>query len=210
VGARPVGFRAPNLVYEPWATRILEDHGFVYDSTVCASRSIGGKYKGWANAPVHPYHPSYDAIGRRGDAKLVELPIPSFPGLKIAAGSGIMTRVIGLHWTLSTLAYHIRSGNTAFYFHPWEVGPPPRPEGHRLRNALFLRRTGPWMMRAVERILRRFAGRIVTARESAEAMLQREAPQAATLPQAGPTPGRLPVRPAGSGCDSAGIRLPAD
>ena len=39
------------------------------------------------------------AIGRRADVKLVELPIPSFPCLKIAAGSGVMTRVIGLHWT---------------------------------------------------------------------------------------------------------------
>jgi peptidoglycan/xylan/chitin deacetylase (PgdA/CDA1 family) len=43
-GARPVGYRAPNLVYEPWATRVLENHGFIYDSTVCASRPIGGKY----------------------------------------------------------------------------------------------------------------------------------------------------------------------
>jgi len=174
-GAPPLGFRGPNLVFEPWAIAILEDLGFLYDSTVCASRSIGGKYKGWANAPSHPYHPARDAIGRVGDARLVELPIPAFPVLKIAAGSGILTRVIGFRWTLTALEHAIRSGDTVFYFHPWEVGPRPRPQGHRLRNAVFLRHTGPWMMGAVERILRRFHGRIVPAGVVAEDVLAGQA-----------------------------------
>ncbi len=172
-GTPPVGFRAPNLVFEPWATAVLEDHGFLYDSTVCASRSIGGKYKGWADAPASPYHPSYDAIGRPGDARLVELPIPAFPVLKLAAGSGIITRVIGFHWTMTALTHALRKGDTVYYFHPWEVGPRPRPQGHRLRNAVFLRRTGPWMMRAVERLLRRFHDRVVPARVVAEGLVDK-------------------------------------
>jgi len=170
-GVLPIGFRGPNLVFAPWATAVLEDLGFLYDSTVCASRSIGGKYKGWANAPTHPYHPSYDAIARPGDARLVELPIPSFPVLKLAAGSGIMTRVIGFHWTMTALRHAIRKGDTVFYFHPWEVGPRPRPHGHRLRNAVFLRHTGAWMMNAVERLLRHFHERIVPASTVAEAFV---------------------------------------
>jgi peptidoglycan/xylan/chitin deacetylase (PgdA/CDA1 family) len=173
-GARPVGYRAPNLVFEPWGTRVLEDLGFVYDSTVCPSRPMGGKYKGWAQAPLHPYHPSYEAVGRPGSARLVELPIPSFPVLRLAGGSGIVTRIIGLRWTLVTLDHAIRTGNTSYYFHPWEVGPRPRPHGHRLKNALFLRHTGGWMMRAVERILQLYAGRIVTAGESARQFLSGE------------------------------------
>ncbi len=174
-GQRPVGFRGPNLVYEPWATRILEEMGFVYDSTVCASRPVGGKYVGWANAPTHPYRPSYAAIAERGGASLVELPIPAFPIIKIAAGSGIMTRVIGLPWTLLTLMYEARRGDTTFYFHPWEVGPRPRPEGYRLRNALFLRRTGAWMLGAVERILKAFEGGVITARQAAARFETRKA-----------------------------------
>src|SRR5262245_6968658 len=83
VGQRPVGYRAPNLVYAPWATRILEDHGFIYDATVAVSRPIAGKYKGWSRAPAHPYHPSYDDIARPGDARLVELPLPAFPVLRL-------------------------------------------------------------------------------------------------------------------------------
>ncbi len=173
-GVRPVGFRGPNLVFEPWATRVLEDLGFVYDSTVCPSRPLGGKYKGWAGAPLHPYHPSYESVATPGDARLVELPIPAFPVLKLAAGSGILTRVIGFRWTLTALKHAIARGDTVFYFHPWEVGPRPRPQGHRLRNAIFLRHTGPWMMNAVESLLRRFHERVVPARAIAEAVLDAE------------------------------------
>jgi len=167
-GTPPVGYRAPNLVYAPWATAILEDLGFVYDSTVCASRSIGGKYKGWRDAPTTPYFPSYANIATPGDARLVELPLPSFPLVRVAAGSGIMTRVIGYQWTAIALRHALRRGDASFYFHPWEVGRKPAPDGHALRNAIFLRHTGPWMMNAVSGLLTAFAGRLTTARDLAE------------------------------------------
>jgi len=168
-GRAPIGYRAPNLVYAPWATRVLESRGFAYDTTVCVSRPIGGKYKGWANAPHHPYHPSYDDVSKPGDARLVELPLPSFPGIKLSAGSGILTRVIGYHWTMTSLRYRIRSGDTGFYFHPWEVAERPAAAGRTWRGALFYRHTGRWMLGAVDRILTHFRGRVVTAREAAGA-----------------------------------------
>lgn len=174
-GQRPIGFRAPNLVYEPWATKILEDRGYRYDSSVCASRPIGGKYKGWADAPRHPYHPSYDAIGRRGKARLIELPLPSFPVIRLNAGSGIMTRIVGYYWTVGALDYALRRGDTSYYFHPWEVGARPRPPGHRVRNALFLRRTGDWMHRSVRRLVLRYRGHIVRCRDLADQMAPSDA-----------------------------------
>jgi peptidoglycan/xylan/chitin deacetylase (PgdA/CDA1 family) len=180
-GHRPIGYRAPNLVYEPWATRVLESRGFVYDSTVCVSRPIGGKYRGWASAPHHPYHPSYEAIGAPGNARLVELPLPSFPVIRLSAGSGILTRVLGFHWTMTSLRYRIRTGATGFYFHPWEVARRPSAAGG-LKQRLFYRRTGPWMMAAVERILEQFKGRTVTAGGAARAFLGPATP-------AGPVPG---------------------
>lgn len=166
-GLRPTGYRAPNLVYEPWATAILETLGFAYDSSVCVSRPIGGKYKGWANAPVHPYHPSYSDIANTGEAALVELPLPPFPVLRLSAGSGIMTRALGYHWSAIGLATTIRTGDTGFYFHPWEVGPRPPSSGPLWKSALFLRNTGPWMLQAVDRLLTKFAGRVITAGEAA-------------------------------------------
>lgn len=175
-GARPIGYRAPNLVYEPWATAILERAGYLYDSTVCVSRPLGGKYRGWSHAPQHPYHPDYEAVARLGRAALVELPLPPFPVLRISAGSGILTRIIGFHWTMTALRTAIRTGDTGFYFHPWEIGRRPAVEENTLRNAIFFRRTGPWMLGAVDRILTRFRGRIITAREGARKFLASEAP----------------------------------
>jgi hypothetical protein len=168
-GRRPIGYRAPNLVYEPWATRVLESLGFVYDTTVCVSRSIGGKYRGWANAPHHPYHPSYDDVSRPGEARLLELPLPSFPVLNLSAGSGIMTRVLGFHWTMTSLRTRIRTGDTGFYFHPWEVAARPVAAGRTWRSALFYRHAGPWMLGAVDRILTHFRGRVIPARVAAGA-----------------------------------------
>ena len=174
-GRRPIGYRAPNLVYAPWATRILERHGYLYDTTVCVSRPLGGKYRGWHRSPLHPYHPSHDAIGERGDAALVELPLPPFPVLRISAGSGILTRIVGFHWTMIALRTTIRTGDTGFYFHPWEIGARPPAEGHWLKNAIFLRRTGRWMHDAVDRILATFEGRVVTAERAARKFLEAEA-----------------------------------
>ena len=170
-GRRPVGYRAPNLVYEPWATRILEERGFLYDTTVCVSRPIGGKYRDWARAPLHPYHPSYRDVAAPGEAQLVEMPLPSFPVVKIPAGSSIFTRVIGFHWTMTALRYHIRHGDTGFYFHPWEVGARPSAAPRGWRQAVFYRRTGRWMLGAIDRILSRFEGRVITARAAADKLL---------------------------------------
>jgi peptidoglycan-N-acetylglucosamine deacetylase len=170
-GRAPIGYRAPNLVYEPWATAILEAQGFVYDSTVCVSRSIGGKYKGWARAPLHPYRPSYDNVAAPGSARLIELPLPTFPVIRLSAGSGILTRILGYQWTALALAHTIRTGDTGYYFHPWEVGTRPPSSGSSLKSAIFLRRTGPWMMESIERLLERFEGRIMTAAEAANRCL---------------------------------------
>jgi peptidoglycan-N-acetylglucosamine deacetylase len=166
-GRRPRGYRAPNLVYEPWATRILEDHGFAYDSSVCPSLPVAGKYRGWAKAPSHPYRPSYEDVAALGGARLVELPLPVFPVLRLAAGSGITTRILGLHWTLTALRRALCQGHTAYYLHPWELGPAPARHGPWLRRAIFHRRLGAWMTRSLGRIVDAFPGRFVTASEAA-------------------------------------------
>ncbi len=179
-GRRPSGYRAPNLVYEPWATRILERLGFTYDSTVCVSRPLCGKYKGWARAPLHPYHPSYDNIAVKGAARLAELPLPSFPVVNLSAGSGIITRIVGFEWTRLALRHRIRTGDTGFYFHPWEVAERPVASGGDVRNRVFFRRTGPWMLDAVKRLFAEFRGRTATAGEVAAGL--REGPPIGPVP----------------------------
>ena len=166
-GRTAVGYRAPNLVYESWATRILESEGFVYDTSVCVSRSIGGKYKGWAKASIHPYRPDYSDVARAGAATLVELPLPPFPVIRLSAGSGIMTRVLGYQWSALALRHAIRTGDTGYYFHPWECHERPAASGGGLKTRIFHRHMGPWMLQSVEKILRLFRGRTATAHEAA-------------------------------------------
>ena len=164
-GRRPVGYRAPNLVYAAWATAILERQGFAYDTSVCPSRPIGGKYQGWLKAPMAPYHPSYEDVAQPGDAELLELPLPAFPGLRLAAGSSIVTRVFGFHWSRIAVASALKRGHTGYYVHPWEFGRRPPTEGNRARNLLFLRRVGPWMLKHYRRLLAAYGGQSVTAGE---------------------------------------------
>jgi peptidoglycan/xylan/chitin deacetylase (PgdA/CDA1 family) len=162
-GRRPVGYRAPNLVYAAWATAILERQGFLYDASVCPSRPIGGKYQGWAKAPMSPYHPSYDDVAQPGEARLLELPLPAFPGIRLAAGSSIITRVFGFHWSRIAIASALKRGHTGYYVHPWEFGSRPPTKGNRARNLLFLRRIGPWMSEHYGRLLEEYGAESTTA-----------------------------------------------
>ena len=101
----------------------------------------------------------------------MEVPLPAFPVLRYAAGSGIIMRILGYHWSAIALRHASRTSTTSFYFHPWEVGARPRPGGHWIRNAIFLRHTGPWMLRSVERLLEEFGDRVMTNRACVEAFL---------------------------------------
>jgi peptidoglycan/xylan/chitin deacetylase (PgdA/CDA1 family) len=173
-GARPRGYRAPNLVYEPWATKILEQSAYEYDSTVCVSRPIGGKYKGWSGAPLHPYHPAYDRIAEPGTAHLIEVPLPPFPVLRVSAGSSIFTRALGYQWSSVALRSALRTGHTAYYLHPWELAPVPANASVSLRSRLLYRRTGPWMVETFKRLLQDFKGRIVPVGECVRIVREEE------------------------------------
>ena len=82
------------------------------------------------------------------------------------------TRVAGVAWSLAALRSALRSGDAQYYFHPYEMGPRPGIP-LSLRERVFLRRLGPWMEGAVERIvvrLKHWGVRFVTAGELAESL----------------------------------------
>ena len=73
---------------------------------------------------------------------LVEIPLPTFPVLRLPAATGILTRVAGGAGRWWRSADALRTGDAQYYFHPYELGP--RPElALTLRERLFLRRLGP-------------------------------------------------------------------
>lgn len=164
IGQKVQGFRAPNAILPSYLVIALEEMGFAYDSSVFPSRKLGGKY-GYTRAPLYPYFPSRYDIQSRGQSTLVELPVAVFPGIRLVAGSGIFTRLLGYWWTRSALRKLLSKGSAVYYFHPYELMPAPKLSGLSFRERIFLRKCGNTMRRYVEQLLRDFNGRFTRACE---------------------------------------------
>jgi hypothetical protein len=168
----PIGYRAPNLLLRDYMIPVLREEGFRYDASVCTARGLLGKDFGHEHRATSPYR-FRDRFSRpdpQGD--MVEIPLPTFPVLRLPAATGILTRVAGRTWTLVALRRALRDGDAQYYFHPYEIGPRPA-LALSLRERLFLRRLGPWMERAVEDIVVRMRGwgaRFVTGAELADGL----------------------------------------
>ena len=63
-----------------------------------------------------------------------------------------MTRVLGKAWTLAAIRHALRTGDAQYYFHPYELGSRPA-VAFGTKERLFMRRVGPWMEDALDRIL---------------------------------------------------------
>ena len=99
IGRRPVGYRAPGYAMSGRVIRALEEQGYLYDSSVFPSGPyyvakelavLGLAKLGRASAsvrdrpsvllaPREPYRPDAGDPYRRGDARLVELPVATVP-----------------------------------------------------------------------------------------------------------------------------------
>lgn len=77
-------FRAPALRVNKDTIRALEITGFNTDSSVASQRfdgplTFGSKKKlNWLVAPRSPYYPDYNSIFKKGNSKILEIPISSF------------------------------------------------------------------------------------------------------------------------------------
>jgi polysaccharide deacetylase family protein (PEP-CTERM system associated) len=162
-GQPVLGYRAPNLVVMPWLADVLAGLGFAYDSSVCPARGFRGKYAGMVRCPQHPYRAGA-TIQELGDGPLWEVPIPTFPGLRWPAATGIATRGFGVAWTRFALRWWERTGSVLYYLHPYEIGTDPVPAAARLYVRLFMRNRGAVMQRRLEHILDGYRGRVCSIR----------------------------------------------
>lgn len=120
-GVRPVIFRAPNLWIGETTLRVLEEEGYLYDSSVPARRFDLGfgrvHYLKYFWAPTAPYRPRATDMGRPGDSVIMEVP-PSaclFP-INLAT-----LRVLGLPLLGKMITWISRtSAHLVFYCHPSE------------------------------------------------------------------------------------------
>lgn len=164
LAGRPViGYRAPNLIITKWLHEVLIEQRFLYDSSMCPGREIQGKYKGQSSAPNNPYRIDKSSLCLKGDANLIEIPIPVFPLLKLPGAVSIATRIFGWIWTSITLYNALRTGAACYYMHPYEFNEAPKLQNMSLRQRVFFRRTGAFMENILQRLLNKYRGRIVSA-----------------------------------------------
>lgn len=146
-GTEVIGFRAPSFDLAPNHFDEVATTGYRYDSSVVPSRRIPGWYGGEFDilepGPV-------DRLGSPAD--LTEIPIGVMPGVRLPL-SGAWLRFFGIHYTLLGMDLLARREIApVLYFHPWEFVDLPTVSGVPKRVQW---RTGEWMYRALNRILRR-------------------------------------------------------
>jgi len=140
IGESVKGYRAPNLILTPWIFEEIVNLGFLYDSSICPSRSFFGKYADYVDVSNNPFTIPVHSGGNVQN--LVEIPIPTMPMLKLPACSGIITRILGAWWSRLALKITLQGGDAMYYFHPYEIGDRPHLDHETIYMKLFLRNLG--------------------------------------------------------------------
>jgi peptidoglycan/xylan/chitin deacetylase (PgdA/CDA1 family) len=120
-GVRPVIFRAPNLWIGETTLRVLEEEGYLYDSSVPARRFDLGfgrvHYLKYFWAPSGPYRPSERDLSTSGGSSITEMP----PSACMFPVNMATLRVLGLPVLGKMIAWIGRnSRHLVFYCHPSE------------------------------------------------------------------------------------------
>lgn len=121
LGVTPKGFRTPSNDVDSEVLKILEDRGYLYDSSLMptfygplikrlkfGSLEIPrrdhylGRFQ-YGLSPLTPYHPSSERIWRKGTMKIIEVPITTMPVLRFP-----------FHASFTFAAYHFGFGCSLF------------------------------------------------------------------------------------------------
>jgi peptidoglycan/xylan/chitin deacetylase (PgdA/CDA1 family) len=164
-GTQIIGYRAPNSTLSNYMIEDLLKAGFKYDSSVTPTRSFMGKFGRFTDAPTNPYMLANDDFSKNGNSGLLEFPWPVFPYLKLPSGSGITSRIAGYIYTKTALDYALKSGDTVYYFHPYEIGPRPKINNMNLKTKLFLRNLGNHYYNMLVKILNNYKGRFISGND---------------------------------------------
>ena len=171
-GRRPIGFRAPCLRADEITLKILNELGYVYDSSVIPTLVPG--YYGSPMAPLKPYHPSALSMRKRGSYKVLEMPVSVNPMLHLPLSAAWM-RNLGFLWVQFGIKMNFVLGNpVVFYVHPRDVVSLPKVEGvpwHLYRNV------GDSTVRMLGNMIKYAAGsgaRFVRASDLAQLLLSKE------------------------------------
>lgn len=120
-------FRAPALRLNKFTVKALEINGFKTDSSVASQRfdgplSYGARMKlRWLLASRMPYFMNYENPFRKGNSKILEIPISSFILSYIGTTMRIVPKIIPMLRMLLFLEAKTSGKPIVFDFHPNEV-----------------------------------------------------------------------------------------
>ncbi|UCE73110.1 MAG: polysaccharide deacetylase family protein [Methanomassiliicoccales archaeon] len=121
-GHDPKIFRAPYAKANHLTIRALEELGYECDSSVTSLRfdfgfGVSNNVKAFF-APTGPYNPSKHNIFKKGDSKVLEVPISAFcVPLTLSAIRTLGAKKVCYLYNLSSRFFD----PVVFYLHPWEV-----------------------------------------------------------------------------------------
>lgn len=167
-GQEIIGYRAPNSTISNYMIKDLLKFGFRYDSSVTPTKPFMGKFGQFMNAPINPYELSETDFSMPGKSGLWEFPWPVFPLRRLPSGSGIMSRIAGYSYTIISLDFALRTGDSVYYFHPYEIGPYPKVGDLNLKTKIFLRNLGDNYFKILNKIIQRYKGRFTCGKQLLE------------------------------------------
>ena len=120
-----LGFRAPSFSLDErtlWALNILENRGFMYDSSLFPTKT---PLYGVPKVPLVPYKLSKKNLTKENDQGIWEFPplTYSFFGIRIPSAGGFYLRFIPALVRKSMKSRNLRGYPAIIYVHSWELDP---------------------------------------------------------------------------------------
>jgi len=148
-GKTVYGHRAPMFSINKsalWALEVLQELGFLYDSSVFPTKNM---LYGYPDAPQTPYFPFPERNFMEFPMSIVE-----YMGMKWPVSGGFYMRLAPYAlYRQAIRRLHAQGKNLIFYLHPWEIDPE-HPRSPLRLATLRERFTHYWGLNAVDRKLR--------------------------------------------------------
>ena len=123
-GIRPKMFRTPKFSVSGKTIQALEKVGYEIDSSVMPN-SVTTIFKclykvhSLVGAPRTPYYPSQKDVTKRGESKILEIPLTESPVNGVMIGSGSLNK-FGVDKMVKTIN-QVEQDYIIFLMHPWEL-----------------------------------------------------------------------------------------
>lgn len=160
---RVAGYRAPNALVAGWMLDVLEEVGFLYDSSVSVNSLYSKTDSDLTGISSAPYRPRRGGLAADGARSFIEFPwgFWNVCGLKVPTSGGPMLRFLGTGIVLAGLRQSLERGPSVLYFHPIDISEEPFPTIGRGRP-LYWSIKGGIVERRLRTILSKLSARKVT------------------------------------------------